>query len=327
VIPDLIAGYVETGKVRFVYREFPLNSIHPNAQKASEAAVCAGEQDHYWEMNELLFETAGEWGQADDPASLLSAYAGQIGLDTNAFQDCMDSGEAAVVVQGDLLAGETLGVSATPYFFVNDLPIRGGLPIESLGRVIDYVAAGGPQPSIIPQGDDPRLRGDRQTARAITVAFVDYANPESANHALEVLPQLMASYVDEGQLLYVLHPWSSEDGSPSAQAAAAAECAGQQDSYWEMHDRLFADQDAWAQAGDAAPLFVGHAEDLGLDTGDFETCLSSDWAQLRVQAGSVVGALYGVPGAPVFLFNNGQGQQGSPSYEEFQTVIDEILNQ
>ncbi len=53
---------------------------------------------------------------------------------------------------------------------------------------------------------------------------------------------------------------------------------------------------------------------LELDAASFEECLGSEWARLRVQAGGVVGAIYGVPGAPVFLFNNGQGQEGSPSY-------------
>jgi predicted DsbA family dithiol-disulfide isomerase len=64
-----------------------------------------------------------------------------------------------------------------------------------------------------------------------------------------------------------------------------------------------------------------------LDLDQFEECLESERAALRVQAGNVVAALYGVPGAPVFLFNNGQGQQGSPSLDEFKAIIDSIVNQ
>lgn len=328
MIPDLIEQYVDTGKARFVYREFPLVSIHPAAQKASEAAVCAGQQDRYWEMNEKLFATQTEWSaEGVEPTDYFKTYAQEIGLDRTAFDECLDSEEASVLVQGDLLAGQTRGVNATPYFFINDLPIRGGLPIEALGRVIDYVAAGGPTPEIVPSGDDWHLRGNTQTAQAITVAFVDYASPESGQHAREVLPELLDQYVDAGELVYVLHPWSEAEDSPGAQAATAAECAGQQEAYWEMHDKLFGEQDVWTKSDAPRDQFTDYAQSLDLDTDAFETCLDSEWAKLRVAAGNVVGALYGVPTAPVFLFNNGQGQQGSPSLEEFQTVIDSILNQ
>jgi protein-disulfide isomerase len=325
VIPDLIEQYVDTGKIRFVYREFPLTSIHPVAQNASEAAVCAGRQGMYWEMNEHLFANQAEWPQAADPDAQFGAYAAELGLDVDAFQECLASGEGEVVVQGDLLTGESLGVNATPYFFVNDMPIRGGLPIEALGRVIDYVAAGGPTPEIVPSGPDWRMRGDPRTARAITVAFVDYASPESAEHATEVLPQLVEEYIDSGQLVYVLHPWSEEADSPGTAAAVAAECAGEQGQGWEMHDQLFGDQAAWTTADEPDLLFSEYADKLNLDAAEFEACLGSELAKLRAQAGTVVGTLYGVPGAPTYLFNNGQGQQGSPSVDEFRTVIDSIL--
>ena len=327
MIPDLIEQYVDTGKIRYVYREFPLTELHPAAQKASEAALCAGEQGKYWEMNELLFERQSEWSQAEEPASSLKDYAEELALDSSAFNDCLDSGETAVIIQGDGLAGQSLGVNATPYFFINDLPIRGGLSIDSLGQIIDYTAAGGEPPQIVPSADDVHVRGDAQTARAITVAFVDYGSPESAQHALEVLPSLVEQYIDTGQLVYVLHPWAATMDSPGAKAAIAAECAGEQGKYWEMHDQLFEQQAVWTVADDPTASFVDAASALNLDATRFKECLGTDWALLRVQAGNVLAALYGVPGAPVFLFNNGQGQQGSPTLEEFQTIIDSILNQ
>ncbi len=326
MIPDLIEQYVDTGKVRYVYREFPLTSIHPAAQKASEAAVCAGQQGKYWEMNERLFATQAEWGaEGADAIGQFKNYAKELDLDTKAFNECLDAGEAATVIQGDILAGEMFGVSATPSFFINDLAIRGGLPIDALGQVIDYVAAGGQEPEIVPLDDDWHVLGDKQTAVAVTVAFVDYSNPESAQHAREVYPQLAKEYVDSGKMLYVLHPWSSGKDSPGAQAALAAECAGEQGKYWPMHDLLFAEQADWTQVEEPGTLFASYAESLGLDTVKFEECLGSESAALRVQAGNVVAVLYGVPGAPVFLFNNGQGQQGSPTFDEFKAIIDSIV--
>lgn len=327
MIPDLIEQYVDTGKVRYVYREFPLASIHPAAQKASEAAICAGKQGKYWEMNEHLFENASEWGAQDgDPSGVLKTYAVELELDQKEFDECLDSGEAAVVVQGDQMVGRSLGVNATPYFFVNDLPVRGGLPIEALGRIIDYEAAGGPAPEIVPGPGDPRLLGDGTTAKAITVAFVDYASPESAQHATKVLPQLVDTYVDDGRLLYILHPWADGRDTPGARAAVAAECAGEQGKYWEMHAELFEHQGEWLDASEPVSLFTGYAEAADLDAADFAECLDSERAALRVESGPVVGSLYGVPAAPAFLFNNGQGQEGSPSFEEFEAVIESILS-
>jgi protein-disulfide isomerase len=325
MVPALIEQYVETGKVRFVYREFPLSSIHPNAQKASEAAICAGKQDRYWEMHDRLFENQAEWQGEADPSAVFRVYAQELDLDTAMFDQCLDSGEAAVVVRGDLLAGQAMGVNATPYFFVNDLPIRGGLPIETLGQVIDYVAAGGETPQIVPAGSDWHLLGNPQSASAITVAFVDYSNPESAEHAAQVLPRLQEAYVDTGDMAYVLHPWFDVGDGAGAQGAIAAECAGTQGQYWGMHDQLFANQASWTAAPDPASQFSSYAEALGMDVGSFEDCLESEDAALQAQAGKIVSILYGVPGAPVFLFNNGQGQQGSPSFEEFEQIIDSII--
>lgn len=318
---------MNTGKVRYVYREFPLTSSHPAAQKASEAAVCAGQQDRYWEMNEKLFSTTEEWGGQGDPISHFKGYAQEIGLDTAAFNDCLDSGEAAAVVQADRIAGETFGVSATPYFFINELPIRGGLSIEALGKVIDYAAAGGSTLEILPAGEDPRVLGNRQTARAIAVAFVDYADPESAEHARTVLPELLEQYVDSGTLLYVIHPVSDGIGSPSAQAAAAVECAGQEDKYWEMHDLLFEEQGTWTASDDPASAFSDYAASLDLDTDAFAECLDSDWASMRVLASTAVAAIIGIADAPAYLFNDGQAPRKLSTFEEFDATISAILNQ
>jgi protein-disulfide isomerase len=330
VIPDLIEQYVDTGKVRFVYRQFPLESLHPNAPTASRAAYCAGQQGSYWEMHNALFANKDQWNGADDPIALFVQYASDLGLDSTALTACIASDEAKVFVQSDMLAGQELGVNATPYFFVEDLPIRGSLPIEQLGQVIDYVAAGGPPPNILPQATgDWRVQGNpvSGSARAITIAFLNYGDPESANHVLEVWPQLKETYVDPGQLIYVVHPLFEETGSPAAEAATAALCAGRQDSFLAMHTLLFENQEAWTTATDVDSTLVEYAGSLGLDEALFESCLVSDEARLEAQSGNVLAALYGVPGAPVFLFNNGQGEQGSITFEEFQTIIESIAGQ
>ncbi len=319
MIPEIIKRYVDTGKARFVYRDFPLTSIHPLAQKAAEAAICAGKQGRYWEMNDKLFASQSEWtAEGADPIKLYGGYAAQIGLDAAAFNTCLDSGEAAAAVKGDALAGEQLGVNATPYFFINDIPIRGGLPIDGFSAVIDYVAAGGSSVEIVPAGNW-RVLGSTQTAKAASVAFLDYADPQSRQFALEVLPQLRQTYIDTGQMLFVIHPWASGKDTPSARGAAAAECAGQQGKGWEMVTKILEEQDKWTQAADPQPLFTSYAQGLGLDTAKFEQCLSLPETAVTVQGGYVVGMMYSVPGAQTYLFNNGESLSGSPTFDEFKT--------
>lgn len=128
------------GKVRFVYRDFPLTSIHENAQKAAEAAECADEQGKFWEYHDMLFSNS----QALDDASLKS-YASQLGLDSNAFNQCLDSGKYTEEVQKDYQEGISYGVTGTPAFFINGVSIIGAQPYANFKAVIDAAlqAAGG----------------------------------------------------------------------------------------------------------------------------------------------------------------------------------------
>ncbi len=326
MIPGLIEQYVNTGKARYVYRELPLTSIHPAAQKASEAAICAGELGSYWEMNEQLFATSGEWSAADDPTEYFKEYAVGLGVDAEAFAKCLDSGEAADLVRADHMAAQELGVSATPYFFINDLAIRGGLPLDALGQVIDFVAVGGEIAEVIPFGDDYHVFGDGEAAMSVVVVFLDYADPDSAQHATEMFPRLAEGHIDIGDMIYVVHPWADDRDSASGQAAIAAECAGEQGKYREMHDLLFAKQEEWLNADDLGAVLADYAASLDLDGDTFETCVESEAPWLSVQAHTVLAALNGLPSIPFFVFNNGQGWLTAQSADEFKALLESNLS-
>ncbi len=81
-LPRIRSEYIDTGKVRYLFMEFPLTSIHPQAQLASEAARCAGDQDGYLLMHDLLFERQQEWAGREDAGDIFTDYAGELGLDT-----------------------------------------------------------------------------------------------------------------------------------------------------------------------------------------------------------------------------------------------------
>jgi len=112
-LPALIEKYVTTGKVQFVLRHLPLEQIHPLAQKAAEAAECAGQQGRFWDMHDRLYDAL------DRPA--LEAHATGLALDTRRFVQCLDTGEMAAKVKRDAADARALQISGTPTFLVGTL--------------------------------------------------------------------------------------------------------------------------------------------------------------------------------------------------------------
>ena len=110
--PQIDRDYVSTGKIRYVFRHFPLTPLHPRAQKAGEAAECARREGKFWPLHDRLFANQ----KALDPASLVE-HARAVGLDAKAFETCLN-GEATSTVLADLDLGERIGVSATPTFLL-----------------------------------------------------------------------------------------------------------------------------------------------------------------------------------------------------------------
>ncbi|MBU0460350.1 MAG: DsbA family protein [Nanoarchaeota archaeon] len=130
-LQQLRSEYIETGKVKLIYRDFPL-SFHQNAQKAAEAAECAGEQDKYFEMHDKLFENGVSGG-----VTAFKSYAASIGLDTAEFNTCLDSGAMAGEVRKDFSDGQRAGISGTPGFIVNGKLISGAQPFAAFAQVIE----------------------------------------------------------------------------------------------------------------------------------------------------------------------------------------------
>jgi protein-disulfide isomerase len=118
-------------KVRWVFRHFPLG-FHQYAEKAGEAAACAGDQGRFWEMHDRLWANSTKLAVDD-----LKGYATALALDRKAFDDCLESGRYAGLLQRDQEAGAGYGVSGTPAFFVNGRPLVGAQPPEAFRAVID----------------------------------------------------------------------------------------------------------------------------------------------------------------------------------------------
>jgi protein-disulfide isomerase len=172
-LESILSNYVETGQVRYVFRNFPLLSIHPQAQKAAEAAECAGEQGAYWEMHGKLFGTQEQWSGNAEAEATFKELAAELELDQAQFDACLDDGTYADRVASDLREGEGVGVTGTPHFRINGSDLSGALPFESFQQQIEYFLAGGEAPSVEVGADSYRSLGEPDAPVVIT-EYSDY---------------------------------------------------------------------------------------------------------------------------------------------------------
>ncbi|MDE1970505.1 MAG: DsbA family protein [Patescibacteria group bacterium] len=137
--PALKKEYIDTGKVKFVYRNFPL-SIHPMAVPYAEAALCANDQGKFWEMHDRIFGEQNKLGEGTITTTTnddIIAWAHATGLNMTQFSQCISQHIHADQIKADAADGSTLGVEGTPTFFINGKILVGALPPSDFERVID----------------------------------------------------------------------------------------------------------------------------------------------------------------------------------------------
>jgi predicted DsbA family dithiol-disulfide isomerase/Skp family chaperone for outer membrane proteins len=124
------AAYPDT--VRLVYRQFPLRNIHPHAEKAAEASLCANEQGHFWDMHDSMFGN-----QQQLTVAALKKRAADLKLDAAAFDACLDSGRETAAIDKDMAEGAGAGVTGTPTMFINGRFLPGNRPYADIKNLID----------------------------------------------------------------------------------------------------------------------------------------------------------------------------------------------
>lgn len=145
-LPEIKRDYVDTGKVRYVFLDFPLEQMHAKARKAGEAAHCAAEQGKFWEMHDLLFEQTANLDLRKYPEN-----AKQLNLDVAKFDQCLGSGRQSAKINGGLASGRAAGISATPSFIITKTDggdivtggviITGAQPYDRYRQVIEQALA------------------------------------------------------------------------------------------------------------------------------------------------------------------------------------------
>ncbi len=347
--PLIYDQYIRTGLVRYVVKDFPLSTVHPQAQKASEAAECAGAQGAYWPMHDKLYDEQQQWSGNAGSLALFKQYARSLGLDGAAFDACLDGGVFYEEVRRDYQEGLGAGVDGVPKFYLYgpyfDTTITGAYPFSVFETAIDSLLSGvqptgTPTPTPTPTSTplppvnffemEPYAIQGAAGAPVLVVAFADFQCPFSQYHYDTTLPQIIADYVNPGLVRYMVKDLPISTTHPQAQQASeAAECAGAQGRYWPMHDRLYDQQQLWSGASNATDLFKQYARTLGLNSGAFDACLDSGTFTAEVLADRHEGIAAGIRGVPTFFFFGPNGSAilpGAYPYSAFQQIIDSLLN-
>jgi len=313
-LPTLIDEYILTGKLKLVFRDFPIASLHPNAPQGHQAAWCVGQEDPvaYWAMHDQLFFRQSEWNQVADPSEFLADAAAEVGADAAVYAACMESGENIAAVDEGIAEGTALGFSGTPSFvlFTDTLPetftVVGAYPIDYFQQYIDALLAGEAppadpqaqqqQPQLPPWAQEELLASDPENpgfnlygdhtlgsddATLTIIEFSDMQCPACAQHATQVAPTIFKDYVETGKVRWVFKHRPLQMHPLAPLGAAATECASDEGQFWTMHDALYANQADWAStdpawtAAEAESAIVAIAKDLELDVDSFSACINS----------------------------------------------------
>jgi protein-disulfide isomerase len=138
-LPAIEKRLIETGRVRWRYRDFPLQQ-HSFARLAAHSAACADEQGKYWEQHDRIYEGQSEWAGAGDAGPIFRAYAKTAGLDLGRYDACMKSGKYAGRIQASLNEGVQVGVSSTPTLLVGGRLYRGRFDSDAIIKLVDSLA-------------------------------------------------------------------------------------------------------------------------------------------------------------------------------------------
>jgi protein-disulfide isomerase len=292
-------------------------------------------------MHDALFANQSEWaGQGDAATAIFVDYAAELGLDDAEMTACLESSRFEDAVAANVAEARTLGISGTPMFFVDGYPLNGARPFEHFQLAVQYAEEGiladayAPQEQQAQQPSAPPTPADIEIGDAFVlgdadapitiVEFTDFQCPFCVRHFQQTYPRIVEEYVEKGTVRYVFKDFPLNSIHPqAAEAAQAARCAGDQGAFLEMHDVLFQSQTQWSGQSPTA-IFVGFAEDLGLDAGAFEECLTSGKYEDAVDADLDQGLQLGVTGTPAF-FINGYLVSGAQPYSLFEQAIASLL--
>jgi protein-disulfide isomerase len=301
--------------VQIVFKHNP-SPDRPESRLAHEAAVEAARQGKFWEMYDRLYG-----GQAGLQRDQLVAHATALGLDAAAFAKALDGRSHKAIVERDMTEARALGVEGVYALFINGRRGAGAPPLNALSGLIKNLLAGGdgsgPAP-VSPATFDltgAPVRG-RADAPVSVVLFSDF-QCGFCQRVNPTLLQLLERYPGKVRIVFKHFPIEGHDAAPLAHRAAMA--AQEQGKFWEMHDRIFANQRALTRAD-----LVAHAQALGLDTAKFDAAIDAERTAAILERDKKEGEGAGIDGTPTF-FINGTPLVGAQPLQAFAAAVDKAL--
>jgi protein-disulfide isomerase len=321
--------------VKKVFKQNPL-AFHQDAPLAAEASLAAGAQGKFWEMKDVLFNNQKSLKEED-----LLRYAQELGLNMEQFKADLTGRKYKEQVDRESKQAAALGATGTPAFFINGRYFAGAKPLEAFVQVIDEELSGKEVPFkwgknvkeeaakgakkeqpaedpnkvyAIPAGDSPS-KGAKD-APVTLIMFQDFQCPYSQRSQATV-KQIMDTY--PGKVKTVFKNFPLPFHKQAGLAAEAALAAGAQGKFWEMHDRIFTNQQQME-----VDTLKKYAQELKLDMKKFNADLDSHRFKAAVDEDMKTGSGAAVRGTPTF-FVNGKKLVGAKPLAEFQKVIDPML--
>lgn len=303
-----------SAQVQLILKHVPL-SMHPDSALAHQAALAAGEQGKFWQMNDLLFANQKNVKLPD-----LVDYARQLNLDLPLFQKRLNSGYFRRVIERDWAMAESLGVDSTPTFFVNGMKMVGEQTVQQLQNAIlgkpPSDTSGAEAQSIASLDLSQSPTQGPADAPVTIVEFSDLQCPFCAK-VVPTLKELMKQYPTQIKWVFKSFPLDFHADSQLAHQAVFAAAA--QGKFWEMHDLVFTDQE-FIKRDD----LLKKARRLNLDMDKFTADLDSSKIKNQIESDRQSGAALRVDGTPTFYIN-GLEYSGAISLEKFQTAINNQL--
>jgi protein-disulfide isomerase len=341
------------GKIRIAWHDFPL-SFHPNAMPAAIVARVANESGKFWEMHKKLFEHQTTLDRAN-----LETYAGEVGLNVAKVKAALDSKKYEKEINADIAAGSKIGVQGTPASFVNGIFVSGARPYEMFKAEVDKqlakaeelvkkgvkkhklydeimkgaatqvaaapaAAKGADAPEPTPESDQTVFKVDPgksfargpKSAPITLVLYSDFQCP-FCGRVEPSITQLEKDFPGKIRVVWKDYPLPFH---PNARPAAiAARVAGEQGKFWEMHNKLFQNQQALDR-----PNLEKYAAEVGIDVGKLKAALDSNKYSSEIEADLKSGQELGVNGTPA-SFINGRKIGGAYPYETFKKVVEQEL--
>jgi protein-disulfide isomerase len=332
--------------VALVWMHQPL-PFHDHAMDAATAFQAAGRQSNEkaWALHDKMYENNTALAKAD-----IEKYAASVGLNMAKFKKDWEDPKVKAEVDQDSKKGNEVGANGTPTFFINghelvgaqdasafesiidseikkaDELLKKGTPLAAVyDKLMNEAAAAAPAPAAAapaaPEGKQDVKVGDAPVkgpanAKVTVIAFSDFQCP-FCSRAVPVMKQIEDEYKGKVRIAFKQLPLPFHDKAHLAAEAALA--ANEQGKFWQMHDKLFANQQALDR-----PSLEKYAEELGLNMGKFKAALDSGKYKDRVDREAKEGNAVGATGTPTF-FINGTKLVGAQPFEQFKTAIDAEL--